>query len=55
MIADSMVSLVKTVSVIRAMFGKAADLPVMPDRNVYDFSLGNPNVWHAELMKQLRI
>ena len=45
MIADSMVSLVKGSSVIRAMFEEGNRLAKIYGReNVYDFSLGNPNV-----------
>lgn len=57
MIADSMVSLVKNSSVIRAMFEEGNRLAKLYGaENVYDFSLGNPNVQHLQrLMKQLRI
>lgn len=45
MIADSMVSLVKNSSVIRAMFEEGNRLAKLYGaENVYDFSLGNPNV-----------
>ena len=45
MIADSMVSLVKNSSVIRAMFEEGNRLArLYGAENVYDFSLGNPNV-----------
>lgn len=45
MIADSMVSLVRGSSVIRAMFEEGNRLAKIYGReNVYDFSLGNPNV-----------
>lgn len=45
MIAESMVALVKGSSVIRAMFEEGNRLSKIYGReNVYDFSLGNPNV-----------
>lgn len=45
MIAESMVSLVKNSSVIRAMFEEGNRLAkIYGPENVYDFSLGNPNV-----------
>ena len=45
MIADSMVSLVKNSSLIRAMFEEGNRLAKLYGaENVYDFSLGNPNV-----------
>ena len=45
MIAESMVSLVKNSSVIRAMFEEGTRLAKLyGPENVYDFSLGNPNV-----------
>lgn len=45
MIADSMVGLVKNSSVIRAMFEEGKRLAeIYGAENVYDFSLGNPNV-----------
>lgn len=45
MIADNMVSLVKNSSVIRAMFEEGNRLAkIYGAENVYDFSLGNPNV-----------
>ena len=45
MIADSMVSFVKNSSVIRAMFEEGNRLAKLYGaENVYDFSLGNPNV-----------
>ena len=45
MIADAMVSLVKNSSVIRAMFEEGNRLArLYGAENVYDFSLGNPNV-----------
>ena len=45
MIADKMVGFVRNSSVIRAMFeeGKKMAAEFGPE-NVYDFSLGNPNV-----------
>ena len=45
MIADNMVGLVKNSSVIRAMFEEGNRLAkIYGAENVYDFSLGNPNV-----------
>ena len=45
MIADKMVSLVKNSSAIRAMFEEGKILAAKYGaENVYDFSLGNPNV-----------
>lgn len=45
MISDKMVSLVKNSSVIRAMFEEGNRLAgIYGKENVYDFSLGNPNV-----------
>lgn len=45
MIADQMVSLVKNSSAIRAMFEEGKRLAtIYGAENVYDFSLGNPNV-----------
>ena len=57
MIADSMVSLVKNSSVIRAMFEEGNRLAKLYGaENVYDFSLGTLMFQHLQrLMKQLRI
>ena len=45
MIADKMVNLVNNSSVIRAMFEEGKRLAgIYGAENVYDFSLGNPNV-----------
>ena len=45
MIAESMKALVKGSSVIRAMFEEGNRLArIYGAENVYDFSLGNPNV-----------
>jgi len=45
MIADNMLGLVKNSSVIRAMFEEGNRLAkIYGAENVYDFSLGNPNV-----------
>lgn len=53
MIADSMVNLVKNSSVIRAMFEEGNRLSkIYGAENVYDFSLGNPNVPAPEAVNQ---
>ncbi len=53
MIAKSMESYVKGSSAIRAMFEEGAKLAKIYGReNVYDFSLGNPNVAPPEEIKQ---
>ena len=53
MIAKSMESYVKGSSAIRAMFEEGARLAKIYGKdNVYDFSLGNPNVAPPEEIKQ---
>ena len=45
MVSQKMISLVKGSSVIRAMFEEGKKMAVeFGAENVYDFSLGNPNV-----------
>ena len=45
MISDKMIDLVNNSSVIRAMFEEGKRLAgIYGAENVYDFSLGNPNV-----------
>lgn len=52
MISDKMVSFVKNSSVIRAMFEEGNRLAsIYGPENVYDFSLGNPNVPAPEAVK----
>lgn len=53
MIADKMVSFVENSSVIRAMFEEGKKMAkIYGAENVYDFSLGNPNVPAPEEYKQ---
>ena len=53
MISDKMVSLVKGSSVIRAMFEEGQKLAkIYGAENVYDFSLGNPNVSAPQSVNQ---
>ena len=54
MIAESMKALVKGSSVIRAMFEEGKELSRKYGKeNVYDFSLGNPNVETPEEIKNI--
>ena len=54
MIADKMKDYVKGSSVIRAMFEEGKRLAaIYGPENVYDFSLGNPNVPAPQGVKQI--
>ena len=53
MIADKMKGFVKNSSAIRAMFEEGKKMAsVYGAENVYDFSLGNPNVAPPEKVKE---
>ena len=53
MISNKMQSLVANSSVIRAMFDEGKRLSkIYGEENVFDFSLGNPNVEPPEVIKE---
>ncbi|MCH3953733.1 MAG: pyridoxal phosphate-dependent aminotransferase [Eubacterium sp.] len=52
MIANSMIPLVQGNSAVRAMFEKGKQMAaIYGEENVYDFSLGNPNLYPPEAVK----
>ncbi|MCI2147689.1 MAG: pyridoxal phosphate-dependent aminotransferase, partial [Clostridiales bacterium] len=52
MIANSMIPLVQGNSAVRAMFEQGKKMAaIYGEENVYDFSLGNPNLYPPEAVK----